>query len=95
MPRVVNSTDLFGGSSFRVSAVAKGERALQRPIMAIAAESVKSRETRGEKRARHRSQIAAKEGGTPSQENHDKSIGGTLLRLPRIERGSPAILHLL
>lgn len=49
MPRVVNSTDLFGGSSFRVSAVAKGERALQRPIMAIAAVGEVTRDTRGEK----------------------------------------------
>lgn len=65
MPPVVNSADLFGESSFRVLVVAKGERALQRPIVAITAVGEVTRETRGEKRARHRSQIAAKEEGTP------------------------------
>lgn len=49
MSRVVNSTDLFGGSSFRVSAVAKGERALQRPIVAIAVVGGVTRGTREEK----------------------------------------------
>lgn len=107
LARVINSADFFAGAKlswlFRVC-WSKGKEGCSATV-AIAIDSIGKEGVQKDRtakkggwatRARYRLQITRDERkrGTARQENHNKSIDGTLLWLPGIER-ILAILHLL